>query len=71
MAMRFVCMYVCAPYTCSTSGKQKKASDFPELHLQTVVSHNVGTVNWTEVGSLEEQSVLLTAEPSPQSQKQF
>lgn len=45
MSMWFVCMYVCAPYTCSTSGNQKKASDFPELHFQTVVSHNVGTVN--------------------------
>lgn len=40
-----------------------RVSDSLELRLQTVVSHPVGTENWT-LGFLEEQPVLLTTEPS-------
>jgi hypothetical protein len=44
--------------------------DLVEQELQRVVSCHVGAENWT-LGTLEEQSVLLTAEPSLQPHKYF
>ena len=48
-----MCLYTCVPVA---QGGQKRASESLELELQTVLSLHVGPV--------EEQMVLLTAEPS-------
>jgi hypothetical protein len=59
------CMYVCALRSCSTHRGQKGAPDSIELRLQRVVGPPVGAgnQNWSP---LQEQQVLLTAEPSLQ-----
>ena len=58
------CMYVRTPVSCSAYG-QKRASDPLELELWMVVSRHMGAGNQTQILPL---SVLLTTEPSLQSQ---
>lgn len=54
-----VCL--CTPW-CSTQGGQRRVLDSLERELQTVVSHHAGT----EPASLQQQPVLLVAQPSLQ-----
>jgi hypothetical protein len=51
-------MRICIPYVYVTHWGQMRVSDPLELELQTVVSFHMGP--------LEEQPVILTAEPSLQ-----
>lgn len=55
----FVCMYLDAPHACNALRGQKRASVSLELKLQTWATCQAGTEIWT----LLEQIVLLTAEP--------
>ena len=57
----------CVARVPSVHGSQKRASDALELGSQTAASHHVGARNQPR-GSLEEQPVLLTTEPSLQPQ---
>lgn len=45
---------------------RSEALDLPELELKSVVSHSVGGGNWTPT-LWDEQLVLLTTEPFPDS----
>jgi hypothetical protein len=64
----FACMYVCAPCMCSAWGEQQSTLDPLTEVTVTVVSCYVGAdvycTTKLHLVPLEEQSVLLTAEPS-------
>ena len=47
-------MYICAPCVCNAYRGQKRASDPLKLELQTVLSHNVGAGNQTQVLGMNE-----------------
>jgi len=57
-----ICKKVLLASVLGARGSQKRALDHLELELQVVVNHYVGSRNCP----LEEQPVLLTAEPSLQ-----
>lgn len=63
MHMRFLPVNKCATCMAGTLGGQKRESDPLELELQMVVKHQMGARN-TNRGSLHEQQVFLTTEPS-------
>lgn len=68
--VKFICfctccfVNACAPLACSAPGGQKRASALLGLELQVVGRGHVSQGN--ELGSLEEQPMLSTAEPSIQ-----
>jgi hypothetical protein len=51
-------MYICVPRVYSAHRSQENASDVLDLELWIIVNHYVGTRNWTEPRSSEEQQVL-------------
>lgn len=63
----YVCEYLPECYVCACWG-QKVATDPLTLELQMVVSLHMGGGNWILILS-EEQTVILTAEPSFQTQE--
>lgn len=59
-------MNLCVPCMCSAHRAQKRTPGALELELQLAVSHHIGAGNWTWMLALQEQSELLTTEPSLQ-----
>lgn len=56
-------MSVGVPHVYRSHRDQKRVLDLGEQKLQAVVSAHVGAGHWSKMGPLQEQVVLLTAEP--------
>lgn len=66
MCMTSACVYARMPHVHGALGGQKESTDLPGTEVMTSVTHHMEC--WTpNLGPLQEQQVLLTAEPSLQS----
>lgn len=57
-------MSVGVPHVYRSHRDQKRPLNPGEQELQVVVNAHVGAGHWSKMGPLQEQEVLLTAEPS-------